>query len=126
MNTYKIVYWLATIIGMIVAAFFLLAFGPKLIGLIVENGMDGLKLIANELTSWYDNPIGFFFTYFIGYIVVWRNKLFGSLVILFACILVTLINLDNPGWFIFTLPAAVVGLLYLMLWYNTERQTNKA
>ena len=109
---------------MLAALFFLLAFGPKLIGLVIENGLSGLGLIGKELINWYDNPTGFFFTYFAGYIVVWRSKIFGSLIILFACILVTLINLDNPGWFIFTLPAATVGLLYLVLWY-TERQTSK-
>lgn len=116
----------ATIIGIIVTAFFLLAFGPKLIGLIIENGMDGAKQIGSELINWYDTPTGFFFTYFIGYIAIWRNKLYGALIILIACLLVTLINIDNPRWVIFTLPAAAVGILYLILWNRTRRLKNNA
>jgi len=121
MNKHKLISISATIIGIIVTAFFLLAFGPKIIGLIIENRLDAIKQIGEELVDWYDSPTGFFVTYFIGYIVIWRNKLFGALIILFACILVTLINIDNSGWFIFTLPAAVVGILYLIHWNSTKR-----
>jgi len=111
----------AILTGVIVTAFFLLAFGPKIIGLIIENGIDGAKIIGIEFFNWYDTPTGFFLTYFIGYITIWRNKLWGALIILFACLLVTLINIDNPGWVIFTLPAATVGIIYLVLWNRTRR-----
>ena len=110
---------LLIIIGIIVSAFFLIAFGPKIIGLITENGIDAIKQLGRELIDWYDTPTGFFVSYFIGYIVIWKNKLLGAIIILFACLFVTLINIDNFGWIIFTLPAAVVGILYLILWNNS-------
>jgi len=126
MTKNKLLSWSATIIGIIVTAFFLLAFGPKLIGLIIEKGMDGTRQIGSELINWYDTPTGFFFTYFIGYITIWRNKLFGAFIILLACLLVTVINIDNPGWIIFTLPAAFVGILYLIFGIHIRRLKNNA
>jgi hypothetical protein len=116
----------AIIIGIIVSAFFLIAFGPKIIGLINENGLDAIKQLGGELIDWYDTPTGFFVTYFVGYIVIWRNKLFGALIILLACLLVTLINIDNFAWIIFTFPAAVVGILYLIYWNNIKGLKNNA
>ena len=115
----------ALIIGIIVSAFFLIAIGPKIIVLITENGKEAIKQLGGELIDWYDTPTGFFFTYFIGYIVIWRNKLIGAIIILLACLLVTLINIDNYGWVIFTFPAAVVGILHLIHWGNTKRLKTK-
>jgi len=121
MTKNKLLSWSATISGVIVTVFFLLAFGPKIIGLTIENGINGVKKIGSELFNWYDTPSGFFLTYFIGYITIWINNFWGALIILFACLLVTLINIDNPGWVIFTLPAATVGVIYLILWNRTRR-----
>ena len=114
----------AVIVGIIVTAFFLLAVGPKLIGSVLENGMNGIKEIGGSIINWYDNPTGFFITYFVGYAVIWKSKLVGSLIILIACVVVTLVNLDNMGWIIFTLPAAVVSILHLLLWNKTKRLKN--
>lgn len=110
----------AVIVGIVVTAFFLLAIGPKAIGLILENGMNGLKEIGGAIVNWYDNPTGFFLAYFVGYVVIWKSKLLGALIILLACIIVTLVNIENMGWIIFTLPAAAVSILYLFLWYKTK------
>ncbi|WNH14027.1 hypothetical protein [Thalassobellus suaedae] len=116
----------ALIVGIIVTAFFLLAVGPKLIGSILENGINGIKEIGGAIMNWYDNPTGFFITYFVGYAVIWKSKLIGALIIILACVLVTLVNIDNMGWIIFTLPAAAVSILYLLLWNKTKRIKNNA
>ena len=116
----KLLFRTAQIIGLLVTAFFLIAIIPKLIGDLMENGFDALSKFGSSLINWYDNPTGFFFTYLVGFLIIWKNKLLGAIIILTACLLVTLINLDNMGWIIFTVPAATVAVLFLLYWYKTK------
>ena len=92
----------------------LLIFGGKILGSVMEKGLDELIRFSQALLDWYDNPIGFFTFYIVGYILLWKNVKLGSIVILATSILSTLINFDNLGWLIFTLPTALVGISHLV------------
>jgi hypothetical protein len=115
----------AMIVGLVVTLLLLLLFGTSLIGSIIENGAEGLKEIRRSLFHWHDDPTGFFFSYLIGYAVIWWKPLWGSVVILIACILVMVINRDNAGFLIFALPPMAVSILYLRHWIDARKKTHK-
>jgi hypothetical protein len=109
------------IVGIIITTLMVLVFGTVLIGDITGKPTGQLNKIANALIHWYDDPTGFFISYLIGYAIVWWKPLWGSIILIAASILVTVINIDNPGFLIFALPALLVGSLYLVLWIETRR-----
>jgi hypothetical protein len=116
--------FVAMIIGIIVTSLMLLIFGGTLIGDIIEKGSGEFKEIARALVHWYDDPTGFFFAYLIGYAIVWWKPLWGALIIMAGSLLWTIINIDNTGNLIFTLPTFAVGFFYLISW-NDKRKRNK-
>jgi hypothetical protein len=109
MKTFNII---TRVYGIAIASLIILVFIPHLIGDINNKGLEGIKLAINALFNWYNNPTGLFTTFIVGYITVWKNQLIGALIIISASVLATLINLDNPGWPIFTAPTMVVGIMY--------------
>ena len=116
---------LAIIWGSIVTAFMLLVFGVKIIDTIINEGFSFLIEIPKDLVTWDDNPTGFFFTYLIGYAIVWWRPLWGSIIIILASIVYVLIaGIDGPP--IFAAPGFLVGLLYLLNWVVSRRNQIKS
>ena len=109
------------IVGIIITALMVLLFGTKLAGDIIENPAGQFNKIANALIHWYDDPTGFFISYLIGYAVVWWKPFWGSLILIAASVVVTVINIDNTGFLIFALPVLLVGVLYLVQWNDARR-----
>jgi hypothetical protein len=109
------------IFGIIVTLFMLLAFGPKFIESINNEGITFLKEIPNAFVNWYDNPTAFFFTYFLGYIIIWWRKLLGVIIILLGDILFFVFNIENIGVFIFIIPTFLVALLYYLHWNTLKK-----
>ena len=106
----------AKIVGIVVTLLMLLLFGTKLIGSIVEKGFSELLEIPKAFVTWHDNPIGFFFTYLIGYTIIWWKPLWGSVIILIGGLLFLAFNLQNTAVLIFILPTYLVAMLYLLYW----------
>jgi len=100
-------------VGIVVTLFFALSFIPKLVLEFVEKGLPYLGDIARSFVNWYDDPTAFILSYFVGYILLWWKALPGSVLIILACILSVVFNLDNMGFLIFALPALAVAVLYL-------------
>jgi hypothetical protein len=113
------------IYGIVVTLLMVLIFGGQLIGDITEKGTGELKEIVRALVHWYDNPTGFFFTYLLGYAIVWWKRLAGALIIMAGSLLWTIINIDNPGNLIFTLPTFAVGFFYLISWLYKRKEIKK-
>jgi hypothetical protein len=113
------------IYGIVVTLFMVLIFGGQLIGDITKNGTGEFKEIARALVHWYDDPTGFFFTYLLGYAIVWWKRLAGAFIIMAGSLLWTIININNPGNLIFTLPTFVVGFFYLMSWLDKRKEIKK-
>lgn len=114
------------IVGIIITVLMVFIFGTKLIGSIIDNGPEQIKVITIALIHWYDDPTGFFLFYLIGYSIVWWKPLWGSLIIIVVSILITVINIDNLGMLIFSLPTFSVGFLYLVRWNDTRKNINDA
>lgn len=112
----------AKIYSIIITSLMILLFGTKLIGSLIENGIGELKEIANALIHWYDDPTAFFFSYLIGYAIVWWKPLVGSVIIIVGSILVSVINIDNMGFIIFALLTSIVGFLYMASWYEIRKR----
>lgn len=116
---------LSIVWGLIFTSFMLLAVGSKMIIGIIEDG----RLFLNELPESFSNPLDptlYFFTYIIGYIVIWWKPLWGSIIIIIASVYyVTVAGLGGPP--IFAAPGFLVGALYLINWFVVRRnQTNAA
>jgi len=101
------------IVGIVVTLFFVLSFVPKLVLEFAEKGLPYLGDIGRSFVNWYDDPTAFILSYFLGYILLWWKPLPGSVLIILACILSVVFNLDNMGFLIFALPALTVAVLYL-------------
>jgi hypothetical protein len=120
MNNKKILKYVSIAFGIIVTLFMLVAFGPKFIGLLDENGIKYLLEVPKAFANWYDDPTAFFFTYFIGYAIVWKKPLWGSVIIIIGDILFFTFNNQNMGTFIFIIPTFLVALFYILYW-NVDR-----
>jgi len=123
MSAKTAVYYSSIVVGVLVTLFMLTAFGPKLIGEFQQYGVTYCIDIARSFLNWYDNPTAFFFTYFIGYGLVWKKPLLGSVIIVLGDALFFVFNLENMGTFIFTGPTFVVALLYCIRWWLERRPT---
>ena len=126
MNYKRLLYYASMIYGILVTLFMLVAFGPKFIGEFQEKGLAYLGEIVAAFGNWYDDPIAFFLTYFIGYAVIWSRQTLGAAIIIIADILFFAFNIQNMGVFIFILPTLLVAILYLLYWYKYEHTTNTA
>lgn len=114
--------FVAMIYGIIITALMLLIFGGTLIGDIIEKGPGEFKKIASALVHWNDDPTGFFFTYIIGYAVIWWKPLPGAIIIMTGSLLSAIINIDNPGFLIFAVPTFLVGFFYLISWLDKRKE----
>lgn len=109
------------IYGIIITSLMLLVFGSALISALFENWPGELKEILKALTRWYDDPTGFFFTYMIGYAIIWWKPFLGSAIIILGSILVSIVNIDNFGFLIFAVPTFLVGYFYIESWNKIRR-----
>ena len=100
----KGLFYVSMIFGIIVTLFMLVAFGPKFLESLKEDGLVYLLEVPKAFADWYDNPIAFFFTYFIGYAIIWWKALWGSVIIIIGDILFLIFNIQNMGTFIFIIP----------------------
>lgn len=107
----KFTKYLSMVYGTVVTFLILLAILPKLIENIVREGIDSFSEISKSFVNW-DDPTAFFFTYLIGYIIIWWKQLWGSLVIILGCAVYLIMEgIDGP--LIFAAPAFFVGFFYL-------------
>ncbi len=102
------------IVGIVVTLFFVLSFVPKLVIEFIDKGLSYFGEIGHSFIYWYDDPTAFVLTYFLGYLLLWWKPLIGSVLIILACVISVVFNLDNMGFFIFSLPALAVAVLYLV------------
>jgi hypothetical protein len=118
MKSKKILFYLSLIFGIIVTFFYLVAFVPKFVSSI-HSVMD----IPGFFTKWYDDPTAFFLTYFIGYAIIWWKPLWGSVIIIFGCILFFVFNPLNTGFLtIFLLPTLLVAIFYILYWIVARKK----
>jgi hypothetical protein len=117
-NSKKILDYFTFGFGIIVTTLMLLAFGPKFVGEIEVQGIAFLSEIPKAFINWHDDPTAFFISYFIGYVVIWRKPLLGSIIILLGDILFFAFNNQNMGTFIFIIPTFIVASLYFISWRN--------
>ena len=110
----KILFYVSMIYGIIVTSLMSLVFGSKIIGLIHEEGIKYFIEIPRAFVNWYDNPTAFFFTYLIGYGLIFLNPLKGSAIIIIGDILFFVFNSQNMGTFIFIIPTFLVAFLYIL------------
>ena len=112
------------IYGIIITSLMLLIFGSTIILALLENWPGEFKEILKALVKWYDDPTGFFVSYITGYVIVWWKPMPGSVIIMLASLLVTVININNPGFLMFAVPTFLVGFFYIESWY-VIRKKNK-
>ena len=115
-NSKKILDYFTFGFGIIVTTLMLLAFGPKFVGEIEVQGIAFLSEIPKAFINWHDDPTAFFISYFIGYVVIWRKPLLGSIIILLGDILFFAFNNQNMGTFIFIILTFIVASLYFISW----------
>ena len=102
------------IVGIVVTLLFVLSFVPKLVIEFIHKGLSYFGEIGHSFLNWHDDPTAFVLTYFLGYLLLWWKPLIGSVLIILACVISVAFNLDNMGFFIFSLPALAVAVLYLV------------
>ena len=110
------------IYGLVVTALMLLIFGGTIIQQLFEKGIGEIGKYPKACLHWYDDPTGFFFTYVIGYALVWWKPLLGGIVIVAGSILVIIVNIDNAGFLIFALPVLLVGVFYILRFFSEEKK----
>jgi hypothetical protein len=110
------------IYGLVVTALMLLIFGGSIILQLIEKGVGEIGKYSRACLHWYDDPSGFFFTYLIGYALVWWKPLLGGIIIVAGGILVIIVNIDNMGFLIFAAPTLLVGVFYIIKFFSEERK----
>ncbi|MBA7542003.1 hypothetical protein ES705_34319 [subsurface metagenome] len=101
-------------LGTLLAIFFLLAFVPKLISMIMGTSPElpsGRQWEGNVMTA-------MFFIFMIGYAIGWWHLIWGGVIIILSAFLVSLpfiIIQGNYGALIFGIPQLVIGILYILL-----------
>lgn len=117
------IHLISVIWGLLVTSFMLLAVGSKIITGIFE---DAPQYII-ELQESFSDPLAptlYFFTYIIGYIVIWWKPLWGSIIIILVSIYYVIVaGFDGPP--VFAAPGFLVGALYLTDWFIRKRNQTK-
>jgi hypothetical protein len=109
----------AMIWGILITLLMLLAVAPKAVGSLLEDPSIFLADLVSSFTEWID-PLAYFIIYLAGYIIIWGNKLWGSMIIILGSLFYVLMGgFDGPP--IFAIPGFLVGILYLFDWYYSRR-----
>jgi hypothetical protein len=112
--------YLSLVYGIVLTIFMVIVFVPKIIGKFIEDGISFFMEIIESFISW-DNPTPFFFTYIIGYAIIWWKPLWGSIIIIFGSIFY-IIKSGTDGPLIFASPAFMLGILYLLHYFLAKKQ----
>lgn len=111
----------AMIWGIAFTAFMLLAIGPKIIGDMSSGTL--MEELRTSFVEWY-SPYAFFLVYLLGYAIVWRKRLYGSLIIMGVSVFYVIMGgFDGPP--IFAVPAFLVGVLYFFSWIYEQRKKGR-
>lgn len=106
---------IAVIWGILFTTFLLLSVGSKIIMAIFENPGMFVSQFQQSIIDPID-PSLFFYTYILGYILIWWKPLWGAVIIILISIYyVAVAGFDGPP--IFAAPGFVVGVLYLTDWF---------
>ena len=104
----------ALTISTLLAAFFLLAFLPKIIA---DFSGEGNKPIPGR--EWEGQVmLAMFITYLLGYAIGWWKRLWGGIIILLSSLIIFIpftVMDENYGALIFVIPQFVLGLLYILV-----------
>ena len=108
--------------GIVVTSLMILIFGGTILGGLIEKGTGELGNLFKGCLHWYDDPTGYFFTYLVGYALVWWKQLWGGIIIIAGSIAVSVINIDNTGFLIFAFPTLLVGVFYVLGFFMHRRK----
>ncbi len=116
---------LSIVWGILFSVFIFLTIGVKIVIGIFEDGPGSMKVVPETFVTW-DDPSPYFFTYIVGYVLVFWKPLWGSIIIMAASIYYVMIaGVEGPP--IFAAPGFLVGALYFAYWFVDRRnQTNAA
>lgn len=68
--------------------------------------------------NWRGEPTAYLIIYFIGYLITWKNKYLGAVIIMIDCMIWWSINPSNVKFLLlFVVPPFVVGITTIMSWY---------
>lgn len=113
------------IYGIIVTLLMLLVIGTKIVEQIAKKGfVTSMKEIGDQFIRW-DDPSAFFIIYIIGYVIIWLNPQWGSVIIIMGSLLFLITNF-NLWNLVFVLPTILVGFLYLLTWYLNNKENTKS
>ena len=110
------------IYGIVLTALLVLVFGSTIVQNLIEKEAGEPGTLLKGCLHWYDDPTGFFFTYLIGYALVWWKPLWGGIIIVAGSIAVSIINIDNSGFLIFAVLAMLVGVFYIFKFFSNFRK----
>jgi hypothetical protein len=114
----------AIVWGAIFTAFMLLTIGSKMIGGIFIDGMGSLNVHPETFVTW-DDPGPYFFTYIIGYALIFWKPLWGSIIIMAVSIYYVIIaGVHGPP--ILAAPGFLVGALYLANFLVSHKHPHSA
>lgn len=110
--------------GIIFTLFVLLSVGPKVVITVLDDPAELGSQVRESFTTWFD-PLAFCITYLIGYGIIWWKPLWGSIIILFVSVFYLIMGgLDGPP--IFAVPGLLVGILYLIGWFEMKKQKQRS
>jgi len=111
--------------GTVLAALYILVYGPKLVSLIA-----GTAPSLPEGRQWEEHAMtALFLIFMVGFALGWRNRLWGGVVMVLASAVNTIPfviiqgNFETPA--IFASPVFAVGALYLLL-HREEARFNRS
>lgn len=122
MKPYKPFFTIVRIYGIIITTLMILIFGGSIVNDLIDKGAGEFGTLLKGSLHWYDDPTGFFFTYLVGYALVWWKPLWGGLIIIAGSLAVSIVNIDSTAFIIFSLPAMLVGVLYIILFFISLRK----
>ena len=118
MKNNQLIFKVVNIYGMVVTAFIVLIFVPKIVSHI--SSFSGL---FSPITHWYDNPTAFVYSYILGYIFTWKKPLTGAMIILIACAIFVSVNPGNMNFLkVFIFPVSLVGVLNIIRWMRIKEE----
>jgi hypothetical protein len=111
---------IAMIWGIIFTLFILFAVVPKIVMTAMEDPSKLWAELGESFTTWFD-PMAFSISYLFGYILIWWKPLWGAiLIILVSIFYVVMGGFGGPP--IFAVPGLMVGVLYLLSWYEKDKK----
>ena len=120
MQSHKTLFWITTVIGILISLIVIYAFVMSIIWAVQEGRGPFLNDIANSI-FWIDlkNSTLLYLIYLIGYSIALRRSLLGSIIIITISILGYLFGYkDERSAYVLTF---LVGFLYLAYWIDGRK-----